>query len=107
MIGLAAGAGLLLGVNALRRRVRQVDFDGKVVLITGGSRGLGLVIAREFADLGAKLAIVARDPDELEIAKRDLGSRGANVFTAVCDVTEQDAVNQAVDEVRAALGRID
>src|SRR5947207_419806 len=83
----AAGAGLL-AVGALARRAREYDLAGKTVLITGGSRGLGLVMAREFARHGARLALCARDPDELERARHDLESRGADALTVPCDVTD-------------------
>ena len=60
LIWAAAGAGALLAGRALVRRLFEYSFRGKVVLITGGSRGLGLVMAREFAREGARLVICAR-----------------------------------------------
>ena len=102
-IGLAA-AGAALLYRALRPRY---SFQDKVVLITGGSRGLGLVLAREFALRGARLAICARDRDELQRAKNDLESHGAEVFDAICDVREQGDVENMVADVRSRFGRID
>ena len=61
----AASVGTWLAIRALRSRY---DLRGKVVLITGGSRGLGLILARHMVDEGAKLAICARDPEELDRA---------------------------------------
>jgi NAD(P)-dependent dehydrogenase (short-subunit alcohol dehydrogenase family) len=55
----------------------EIRLQGRTVLITGGSRGLGLVLAREFAREGAHIAICARDPDELGRAEGDLRERGA------------------------------
>jgi NAD(P)-dependent dehydrogenase (short-subunit alcohol dehydrogenase family) len=101
-VGVLAGSALIY--RALKPRF---SFEGKVVLITGGSRGLGLVMAREFADRGAKLAICARDRDELQRAKEDLESRGAEVFDAICDVREQGEVENLVADVRSRFGRID
>ena len=98
----AAGAALLY--RALKPRYSYKD---KVVLITGGSRGLGLVLARELASRGAKIAICARDRDELQRAKEDLESRGAEVFDAICDVREQDNVENMIADVRSRFGRID
>src|SRR5207237_315245 len=66
----AGGAGLWLLSRALRRP--DYSFTGKVVLITGGSRGLGLVLARQLTGVGARLAICARDAAELERASNDL-----------------------------------
>src|SRR5690349_3632355 len=63
-LGIAAGLGTAyVGYRLLRSRL-AVDLQGKVVLITGGSRGLGLAMAREFAAHGARLAICARDGEE-------------------------------------------
>lgn len=107
IIGLAAGAGALALFSAVNRASRRYDFAEKIVLITGGSRGLGLVMAREFASLGAKVAILARDADELERAKSDLESFGSPVFSSVCDVTDQTALEAAVLEVKNSLGPID
>ncbi len=83
------------------------DMGGKTVLITGGSRGLGLVLAREFAKEGARLSICARDPGELERARADLASRGAEVFAFPCDVTERAQVNEWVRLSARRFGSVD
>src|SRR5579871_4828482 len=80
----AAGVGALLAGRALLRRARYLDLRGKTVLVTGGSRGLGLILARQLAAEGAQVAICARDPDELERARADLAQRGAVVHAAPC-----------------------
>jgi NAD(P)-dependent dehydrogenase (short-subunit alcohol dehydrogenase family) len=103
----AAGAGALLTARAVYRRLSQYDFEGKIVLITGGSRGLGLVLARGFAAEGASIAICARDPRELERARADLASRGARVFAYPCDVTDRAQVRELVEVVTRYFGRID
>lgn len=105
ILGTAAVAGLL-GAAIYASRGRY-SFRDKVVLITGGSRGLGLVMAREFARQGARIAICARDPDELLRAKEDLESRGAEVFADVCDLRRQSEVERMIGEVRNHFGRID
>src|SRR4051812_12603363 len=71
----ALGAGAFFAARALVRSRRRISFAGKVVFITGGSRGLGLIMARQFAAEGAKVAICARDPEELERARADLEGR--------------------------------
>ncbi|PYT02032.1 MAG: ketoacyl reductase [Acidobacteria bacterium] len=97
-------AGAALAYRAVKPKYKIRD---KVVLITGGSRGLGLVLARELAERGAKIAICARDRDDLQRAKQDLESRGAEVFDAICDVREQVDVETMVADVRSRFGRID
>ena len=106
-IGIAAGLGAAALFAAWRTASRRYNFQDKVVLITGGSRGLGLVLAREFALHGAKLAICARDREELSRAADDLAARGVDVFDAVCDVADQAQVEQVVADVKARFGRID
>jgi NAD(P)-dependent dehydrogenase (short-subunit alcohol dehydrogenase family) len=103
----AAGAGAVALGRALYRRSKEYDFKGKCVLVTGGSRGLGLVLAREFADEGARVAICARDPRELERAQRDLAARGAEVFAFPCDVTDRAQVAELIEVVTRRFGRID
>ncbi len=104
---IAVGIGLgLLGRELVRRR-RTIDLEGQVVLITGGSRGLGLAMAEEFARHGAKLVLCARTVDELAWARETVARNGAEVLAVPCDVGDraqvQDLVNRAVDR----FGRID
>ena len=98
---------MLAALATLGKKRRQYDFAGKVVLITGGSRGLGLILAREFAAEGARVAICARDADELALARQDLESNGAEVFDAICDLRNQDEVARLVEDVRVRFGSID
>jgi hypothetical protein len=100
------GAAALIG-RAVLRQSRYMDVRGRVVLITGGSRGLGLVLARQLADRGARLAICARDPDELERARKDLRYRAADCLAIECDVTSRPQVNGMIEGVLQHFGRID
>ncbi len=102
-----AGIGICAAATCAVRWSRRFDFSGKVVLIAGGSRGLGLVMARQLADEGARIAICARDPNELHDALDDLAARGAEVVAVPCDVTSQESVAQMVGEVVKRLGGID
>lgn len=104
-IGALIGAGAAAVV--LSKKAKPYDFHGKVVLITGGSRGLGLVMARKFADEGARLAICARDLNEVERAREELESLGAEVFSAVCDVSDQNDVQNLIADVQMRYGGID
>src|SRR5256885_462145 len=101
------GAGAVMAARALTRRKIEYDLRGKAVLITGGSRGLGLVLARELAVEGARLVICARDVDELERARDDLRERGADVLVVPCDVTERSQVNELAYIARDRFGQID
>jgi NAD(P)-dependent dehydrogenase (short-subunit alcohol dehydrogenase family) len=95
-----------------RRRVHRRSFAGKVVFITGGSRGLGLALAEQFLREGAHVAIAARDAAELAKAKRKLlppvsQAKGLKVSEVVCDVTDRHSVGAAVATVEHDLGPID
>ena len=99
-----------VGITVLRRRLNPplpYDFRGKSVLITGGSRGLGLVLAREFAAEGALLTLVARDGTELEQARQELAARGADVLAFTCDVRDEREAAMAVERAVARYGGID
>ena len=83
------------------------SFAGKVVVITGGSRGLGLALARRLAQENAKLAILARDQQELVDAKSDLEKHGSTVTTWTCDVKNDSSVRSTIEEIASVLGGID
>jgi short-subunit dehydrogenase len=105
---LLALAGAAVGAAWLARSRRSLyDVEGRTVLVCGGSRGLGLILARQLADMGAKVAIAARDPDTLDRARADLAARGARVCAVPCDVSVSAQVNEMVLRVRAELGPID
>ena len=99
----AAGAGVFV-LKSLWNQLTDFDLNGKTVLITGGSRGLGLVMAREFAREGARVAICARDEAELQRAQTDLGGE---VMTIPCDVTNKQSVALMIDRVNSRFGGVD
>ncbi len=103
-----AGSLAAAGAAAVIWSQRQgMDLDGKVVLITGGSRGLGLALARRFARNGCSLVLCARDQDELEAARRDLSELTSDVMTVPCDVSDRAQVEHLIDTALARYGRID
>ncbi len=104
---MAAGAGVLLAARSIYRRLTAYNFSGKVVLITGGSRGLGLVMARQLAKEGARLVLCARDETELENARIELAGKGADVLVMKCDVTVEEQVNNMIANVQNEFGPID
>lgn len=107
LVPLALGIGAVRGAREFMARRNEADLRGEVALITGGSRGLGLAIARELADEGCRLAICARSRDELDRAQIDLEASGAEVLSVVCDVANQAEVDDMVSRVLERFGRID
>lgn len=102
----AAIAGVAL-LRAFVQRQKMISLPGKVVLITGGSRGLGLALAEEFARAGTKLVICSRDETELARARMILSEQGAEVLTLPCDVTDVEQVQQMIDKAVTRFGQID
>ena len=88
-------------------RTARYPLHDKVVLITGGSRGLGLVLARHLCARGSNVAIIARDPDELMRAKTDLVPRGGKVLTIECDLLDAGQIESAVQKIIDRFGKID
>jgi NAD(P)-dependent dehydrogenase (short-subunit alcohol dehydrogenase family) len=104
---LLGGGAAALALRALTTRARALDLRDRTVLVTGGSRGLGLLLAREFAAHGAAVAVCGRDPDTLARAREDLQGRGARVLAVPCDVTRPQEVDALVGRVGRELGPID
>ena len=78
-----------------------------VVVITGGSAGIGRATAQAFAAKGYDLGLIARGPERLAAAKAELEAMGVRVHTVSADVADQDAVEVAADEIEVTLGPID
>ncbi len=108
---LLAGAALAGTTRILARALRRrppLQFRDRVAVITGGSRGLGLLMARELAAEGARIAILARDPAELDLARRELAAIGGlRVLALPCDVGNEDEVRWAIDAAAERFGRLD
>jgi NAD(P)-dependent dehydrogenase (short-subunit alcohol dehydrogenase family) len=83
------------------------DLSGKVALVTGGSRGLGLEMAIALGEAGAAVAITARRESWLTTADQTLASLGIQCLATPCDVAQPDQVSAAVAGVLARFGRID
>jgi len=107
-LGLVAAAGACgLILSRIARTKYGVDFYGKSVVIFGGSRGLGLEIARQLAAEGAYLTLCAREAEELERARMDLDDRGFSATTIPCDIRDRRDVEAAIQRVVAEHGAID
>ncbi|HEX3179388.1 MAG TPA: SDR family oxidoreductase [Methylomirabilota bacterium] len=109
MLGFALAA---VGAFAVTSRVRQArrrqaSLFGSVAIVTGGSRGLGFLIARELARAGCRLSICARDAAELDRARAELERHGAEVIGIRCDVADPVATAALVAETESRLGPVD
>lgn len=104
----AAGIGALLLARAWQRH-SNYDFGGQSVAITGGSRGLGLVMARALADEGARLSLIARNADDLERAAADIRTQQpfADVMTVAADIRRRDDAEHAIAAIGERHGSID
>jgi NAD(P)-dependent dehydrogenase (short-subunit alcohol dehydrogenase family) len=102
-----AGVAAALTTRALLRKARSFSYNGKSVLITGASRGLGLVLARQLVDAGARVAICARHAQELEVAAQELREQGGDVLSMPCDVRDPAQVRAMIDDVLAQWGTLD
>ena len=83
------------------------DFTGKVAVVTGASSGLGADAAKAYAECGASVALLARRKEKLADVAEEIKALGGKVITVACDVTDEQMVKAAVDEVISSLGRID
>jgi NAD(P)-dependent dehydrogenase (short-subunit alcohol dehydrogenase family) len=101
-LGMAAG---MTAAQLLFRR--NYELRGKTVFVSGGSRGLGLLLAREFAARGAKVAISARDAEALERAASDVRRFGQHVLPLETDITVREDAETALDQIRRHFGRVD
>ena len=103
LVGLALGTAL--GLRA--RRGSRITLRGRVALVTGGSRGLGLELARELGRRGASVAICARDPETLDRAAADLERRGIPALALAADVGDASQAGPLVERVVAHFGSLD
>ncbi len=106
-VALLAAGGVAALLLARSRRATTYALEGRVVLVTGGSRGLGLVLAREAAARGARIAICARDPDTLERARAMLDEISPGTLAVPCNVADPASVRALLHRVTTRLGAVD
>src|SRR5688572_24937266 len=85
----------------------MANWHQKVVLVTGGSAGLGLAIARAFSQRGASVTIAGRDARRLEAAASDVGQHAGSVLAIPADVTRQEDVDRLIRATIDRFGRLD
>ena len=83
------------------------DLAGRIALVTGGSRGLGLQIAEALGEMGAKLALTARKKDELDAAVAHLAKQGTQAAPYVCDLGKREQIAPLADAVLKRYGKVD
>lgn len=106
LLFILGGAGIAAWtVSRLRRS--EYSFTGKSIVITGGSRGLGLTIARRLAMEGARIALLARDEEELAEACRELQAIGGEALAVPCDLLDRARSLGAIETVMDRFGAID
>ncbi|HET6436710.1 MAG TPA: SDR family oxidoreductase [Anaeromyxobacter sp.] len=104
LAALAAGATAYLLARSLRHPQRLA---GGTALVTGGSRGLGLLIAQELGRRGMRVVICARDEQELERARQKLAAAGIDATALPCDVTDREGMRTLVADVEENIGPVD
>jgi NAD(P)-dependent dehydrogenase (short-subunit alcohol dehydrogenase family) len=85
----------------------NITMKDRVAVITGGSKGIGIAVARRFAESGARVAIVARGAQDLRAAREQLVKDGLEVRDYVCDVSSASDISNAHEEIVADFGKID
>lgn len=103
----AGGAASALLVKRLVQSKRHFEFANKVAIITGGSRGLGLVLARRLVDEGVRVVICARTQADLDAAEQELRARGGEVLAIQCDVRDRQEVDSMTQLVIERYGTVD
>src|ERR1035437_9168411 len=86
---------------------KLLDLTGKVALVTGGSRGLGLQIAEALGEMGAMLALTARKADELAQAKEHLERMQVKVFTLRADHGKAPSIQPVIEKIMQHYGQVD
>src|SRR5579864_2446568 len=97
------------GTRRRRRGIMEIRLDGRAAIVTGGSKGLGLAIAEEYARSGADVAILARDQGALAEAKQRISAAapGRKIVAISCDVAKADGIRHACEQTISELGKVD
>jgi NAD(P)-dependent dehydrogenase (short-subunit alcohol dehydrogenase family) len=104
LVGATASA---LAAREAFTRAREASLEGEVALVTGSSRGLGLLLAEELGRAGCRLVICARDEADLELARGRLTASGYDVLAIPCDISDADQVTSLVRRAEEHFGAVD
>ena len=107
LISAALGAGAYALARATMASMRRYDFQNRLVVITGGSRGLGLLLARQLADEGAALVICGRDHKELAAALDELQHCASYVAAYECDLAQPYEITRLFERIHREVGSVD
>lgn len=103
----AGGIGLGLAARTIWRWSRAIDLRDQVVVITGSSRGLGYVMAQEFARQGAKIVLCARNERQLEEARQQIAVLGVETLAVPCNISDWEQAQRLISQTTARFGRVD
>jgi NAD(P)-dependent dehydrogenase (short-subunit alcohol dehydrogenase family) len=103
----AAGAGFAMTMRSVNRNRNKIDFSDKTIVISGGSRGLGFVLAQQYGREGARIALLSRNEDDLKKSVKELEETGIEATYEVCDVRNRQQVEQALGAIVRKYGRLD
>jgi len=103
----ATVGGIALALYKLIQSSRRANLRDEVVLVTGGSRGLGLLLVREFARQGCHVVMCARVQEELDQAQEQLHEWGVKADEVICDITDEGEVDGMIDVIMQMFGRVD
>lgn len=87
--------------------MEKLRLDGRLAVVTGGGRGIGLAIAEALAEAGARLVLLDRETNVLKAGTADLAAKGHHAVGIVLDVTDSGSVQRVADRVAADHGSID
>ena len=84
-----------------------MDFNGKTAVITGAAKGIGRAVALQMAQSGARVALLDLEQEQLTATQKEVLDLGAEAIALVCDVSDENALNRAIQQVFSAFGKVD